>query len=89
VADLDSSKHLRLGGVAMIATAIGAVAVGAFAIGAFAIGRLAIRRLAVESGKFKSLVIDDLTVARLHAGEVTVSDSLKLPMSNVDRNISS
>jgi len=39
-----SSKSLGLGGVTMIATAIGAVAVGAFAIGALAIGRLAIRR---------------------------------------------
>jgi len=39
--DPQSSRHLGLGGVAMIATAIGAAAVGAFAIGALAIGRLA------------------------------------------------
>lgn len=66
-----------------------AVAVGAFAIGALAIGRLAIRRLAVENAKFKSLEIADLTVTRLHAAEVTVSQSLKLPGSNVDQTISS
>jgi hypothetical protein len=77
--ELRSSKHLGFRGVAIIATAIGAVAVGAFAIGALAIGRLAIRRLSVESAKFKSLEIHDLTVMRIHAAEVTVSDSLKLP----------
>ena len=65
--------------IALIATAIGAVAVGAFAIGALAIGRLAVRRLAVENGRFKSLEIDDLTVKRLHAAEVNVSESLRLP----------
>jgi hypothetical protein len=74
-----SSKPLGFRGVATIATAIGAVAVGAFAIGALAIGRLAIRRLSVESAKFNSLEIKDLTVMRIHAAEVTVSDSLKLP----------
>ena len=77
--DLTNSKGLSVRGMAIMATAIGAVAVGAFAIGALAIGRLAIRRIAVESGKFKSLEIQDLTVTRLHAAEVIVSDSLKLP----------
>jgi len=42
----------------------------------------------IESAKFKSLEIQDLTVTRLHAAEVTVSESLKLPGSNVDRKIS-
>jgi hypothetical protein len=58
---------------------MGAVAIGAFAIGALAVGRLAVRRLEVENARLKSLKIDDLTVTRLHATEVTVSDSLKLP----------
>lgn len=75
----NSSKAIAFRGVAMTATAIGAVAVGAFAIGALAIGRLAIRRLLVERVKFKSLEIEELTVTRLRAGEVTVSESLKLP----------
>ncbi len=85
--DLTSSRHVHYRGVAPIATAIGAVAVGAFAIGALAIGRLAIRRIAVESAKFKSLEILDLTVRRLRAAEVTVSDSLKLP-ATIDGNLS-
>lgn len=83
-----NSTSLSFGGVAMIASAIGAVAVGAFAIGALAIGRLAIRRLSVESLEFKSLKIQDLTVARLHAAEVTVSESLKLPGTDVDQRAS-
>lgn len=65
--------------IALIAAAIGAVAVGAFAIGALAIGRLAIRKLAVEHGRFKSLEIDGLTVRRLHAADVTISESLQFP----------
>jgi hypothetical protein len=81
--ELQSSKHLSFGVVAMIATAIGAVAVGVFAIGALAIRGLAIGRVVVGSAKFKSLEIQDLTVMRSHAAEVTVSNSLKLP-ENVD-----
>ena len=87
--DLTSPKHLSFGGVAMIATAIGAFAVGAFAIGALPIGRLSIRRILIESAEFKFLEIQDLTVRRLHAAEVTVSGSLKLPGGNVNRQISS
>src|SRR5262249_47026861 len=79
--DLISSKRSRVPGVAVIATAFGAVAVGAFAIGALAIGRLAVRRIMVESAKLKSLEIQDLTVTKLHAAEVSVSHSLKLPGS--------
>jgi hypothetical protein len=86
---LHSSESLGFRGVAIIATGIGAVAVGAFAIGALAISRLAIRRVLVESAKFKFLEIEDLTVTRLHAAAVTVSDSLKLPESNADHKISS
>jgi hypothetical protein len=78
---------LSLRGVAIIATAIGAVAVGAFAIGALAIGRLAIRRVFIERAKLKSLEINDLTVTRIHAAEVIVSDTLTLP-ENVDLNSS-
>jgi hypothetical protein len=83
------SQSLGFRGCVMIAAAIGAVAVGAFAIGALAIGRLAIRRIVIDSAKLKSLEIQDLTVKRLRAGEVTVSDSLKLPGSNVGPQIPS
>jgi len=83
-----NSQSLGFRVVAMIATAIGAVAVGAFAIGALAIGRLAIRRVVIDNAKFKTLEIEDLTVKRLHAGEVTVSDSLDLPATGVARKIS-
>jgi hypothetical protein len=75
------SKDSGSRAVALIATSIGAVAVGAFAIGALAVGRLAVRRIVVGSAKFKSLEIQDLTVTRLHAAEVIVSESLKLPKS--------
>jgi hypothetical protein len=78
------TKSLSLGGVAMIATAIGAVAVGAFAIGALAIGRLAVRRLSIEYAQLKSLEIENLTVRRLNAVDVVVSDSLTLPASKAD-----
>jgi len=49
---------------------------------------LAIRRVSIGSAEFKSLAIQELTVTRLRAAEVTVSDSLKLSGSNVDRKIS-
>ena len=52
---------------------------GAFAIGALTIRLLAVRRVVIDHAKFKSLEIEDLTVNRLHAGEVSVSDSLNLP----------
>ncbi len=53
------------------------------------IGRrpLAIRRLVIENAKFKSLEIQDLSVKRLRAAEVIVSDSLMLPLGNEDREI--
>jgi hypothetical protein len=76
------SKRQDLRGLAIIATAIGAVAIGAFAIGALSIRRLVIRRVVIECGEFKSLAIQDLTVTRLRAAEVTVSDSLKLPVTD-------
>lgn len=64
---------------ALVAVAVGAVAVGAFAIGALVIGRLVVRRITVDSAKFKPLEIQELVVTRLQAGEVVVTDSLKLP----------
>lgn len=73
--------NVALKAAAAGAFAAGAVAVGAFAIGALAIGRLAIRRIAAGKVEFKSVKIQDLTVAQLRAGEVTVSDSLKLPVT--------
>jgi hypothetical protein len=83
---LTRTTNLSLRGVAMMATAIGAIAVGAFAIGALAIGRLAVRRIIVESAKLKSVEIEDLTVTRLRAVEVTVSDSLELPGDETARS---
>jgi hypothetical protein len=77
--ELRSSKSLGFRGVAMIATAIGALT----------IRRLAIRRVLIGSAEFKSLEIQDLTVTRLRAAEITVSDSLQLPGSNVNHQISS
>jgi hypothetical protein len=49
---------------------------------------LAIRHVLVERAEFTSLEMQDLTVTRLRAAEVTVSDSLTLP-GYVDRTISS
>jgi hypothetical protein len=49
---------------------------------------LAIRRVVVGSVEFKSLKIQDLTVKRLRASEVIVSDSLELPESDVERKVS-
>ncbi len=74
-------RKVALKAAAAGAFAAGAVAVGAFAIGALAIGRLAIRRIVAGKVEFKSVKIQELTVARLRAGEVTVSDSLKLPVT--------
>ena len=85
----DNPQSSGFRGVAMIAAAIGAVAVGSFAIGALAIGRLAIKRLAIDSAKLKSLEIENLSVRRLHAAEVTVSDSLQFPESDRAREIAS
>ena len=56
--------------------------------GALTIRRLAIRRVLIESAEFKSLEIQPLTVTRFRAAEITTSDSLKPPRSNVDRDIS-
>jgi hypothetical protein len=40
-------------------------------------------RRPVDTAEFKSFNIQDLTVTQLRAAGVTVSDSLKLPRSNV------
>lgn len=69
-------------GLALFAAAIGAIAVGAFAIGALAIRRLTIREIVIEKARFKSLEIQDLSVKRLRAAEVAVSDSIQLPEGN-------
>lgn len=81
-------REVALKAAAAGAFAAGAIAVGALAIGALAIGRLAIRRIVAGSAEFKSVKIHDLIVARLRAGDVTVSDSLKLPMTKVVRQTS-
>jgi hypothetical protein len=72
-----------------VATIVGAVAGGAFAIGTLASGRLAIRQAEIESAKINSLEMQDPAVKRLHAAEITVSDSLTLPRNNFDREIAS
>ena len=77
--DKIKSQSLQLPGVAIIGTAFGAMAIGAFAVGTLAIGRLAIRRLFVNRVKFKSLEIEELIVRRIHADEVVIHDSLRLP----------
>jgi hypothetical protein len=51
------------------AVAIGAVAIGALAIGFVAVGRLRIGQLGVKRGTF-----DQLEVATLHVGHLTVKD---------------
>jgi hypothetical protein len=76
---ITDSKSSGLRGIAIFATTIGAVAVGAFAIGALAIRKLAVSNLVIENAKFKSLEIQDLTVTRLHAAEIAVSDSIQFP----------
>jgi hypothetical protein len=76
-----SSQSFAGSGVAVVATAVGAVAIGALAIGVLAIRRLAIRRVVIDHAEFKSLVIGELTVARLRAGDVTVTDTLTMPDS--------
>jgi hypothetical protein len=53
------------GALSVGAAAVGALAFGAFAIGALAIGSLVIRRLGVGRARFKTVVIDHLTVNRL------------------------
>jgi hypothetical protein len=43
--------------------------------------------LDISVTEFKSLKIRDLTVERLRASEVTVTDSLRLPESHANREI--
>jgi hypothetical protein len=77
---MNDRTSMSFRGVAMIGTAIGAIAAGAFAIGALTVGRFAIRRLVVGRAELKNLVVEDLTVTRIRAAEVIVSDSLELPV---------
>ena len=52
------------------AISAGALGIGAIAIGALAIGAIAIKRLAVASSRVGRREIEDLTVHRLHVGEI-------------------
>jgi len=84
VAEIDAKTQSRTQPSAaqsalLIAIAVGAAAVGAMAIGALIIGRLSIRRVRIDRADLKSLAIDDLTVTRLRAREVTVIESIELP----------
>jgi hypothetical protein len=77
--ELSGGRSLAAVRMISIAASIGVIALGACAFGAVAVGAFAIGRLSVKSAKLKSLEIEDLKVKRLHAGEVTVSDLLRLP----------
>lgn len=85
--DQHNSQKQKMSGIALIVTAFGAVAVGAFAIGALAIGRLAVGRVTIDRAKLKSLEIGELTVKRLRAAEIIVSDTLDLPESGASPRI--
>jgi hypothetical protein len=76
-----TSQRFTSGGAAVIATAVGAMAIGALAIGVLGIRRLVVRRVAIDHAEFKSLVIGELIVAHLRAGDVTVTDTLKMLVS--------
>ena len=66
---LSKQQYSRIIGIAAIAGAVGALSIGALAIGALAIGRLAIGRIAIGRA-FKSLHIEELTVARLGSSDL-------------------
>ena len=67
---LSKQQYSRIIGIAAIAGAVGALSIGALAIGALAIGRLAIGRIAIGRAVFKSLHIEELTVARLGSSDL-------------------
>jgi hypothetical protein len=62
--------------------ALGAFAVGALAIGALAISRLSAHRVIIAKGRLRSLEIDELTVGRLHVGQLIIVDA---PRSEINR----
>jgi len=49
---------------------------------------LAIGRVQLGNAKIRSLEIDNLVVKRIQAAEVTVSGSLNLPASDIERRLS-
>ena len=49
-----------------------AMAIGAYAVGALAIGRLAIGALTLRHGRVRSLLLDEVSVARLEVCELVV-----------------
>ena len=58
--------------MALGAMAIGAMAIGACAVGALAIGRLAIGALSLRHGRVRSLLLDEVTIARLEVRELVL-----------------
>ena len=77
-------RNAGLGGVGVVAAALGAfalgaVSVGALAIGALAIGRLVVGRVRIRRAEFDSLAVRELTVSQLNVARIHVSDSLELP----------
>lgn len=63
---------MATGAMATGAYAVGALAIGALAVGAFAIGRLAIGALTLRHGRVRSLLLDDVSIARLEVRELVV-----------------
>jgi hypothetical protein len=59
----------QLPATALLAIAAGAVAVGAVAIGSVAVGSVAIGRLRLKEARIGRLVVDELTVGRLHRAD--------------------
>jgi hypothetical protein len=53
------------------------------------LGDWAVRRILVGDAKFKSLKIQELTVTRLHAAEIFVSESVQLPAGDAGRRLPS
>ena len=61
--------------VSVLAVAAGALAIGAVAIGSIAIGAVAIGRLRLKEARIERLVVDDLTVTRLHRPEEAAAEA--------------
>jgi hypothetical protein len=76
-----SAGHLAVGASAVGAFALGSLAIGAMGIGALAIGRFFVRAVAAEKARVKSLEIDELKIKRLIVGDLTVADSIQLPIT--------
>jgi hypothetical protein len=79
-ADRANRRHLGT-----LAAATAAVAAGAVAIGVLVIRKLWIRHLVVDRADLRSLQIEELHVVRLRAEDVTVTTSMRMPVSDQSR----